>query len=84
MKDYKNLKNKTVFDFCTNETMLEEVLPFIPSGVDRNQYLKDYWAKNPAQHAFSFIDLAEQIKDEELAKEAEQQFEKELSEYFNE
>ena len=84
MKDYKNLKNKTVFDFCNDKTVLEEVLPFIPSGVDRDQYLKDYWVENPAQHAFSFIDLAEQIKDEELAKEAERQFEKELSEYFNE
>ena len=84
MNDYKNLKNKTVLDFCNDKTVLEEVLPFIPSGVDRDQYLKDYWVENPAQHAFSFIDLAEQIKDEELAKEAERQFAKELSEYFNE
>lgn len=84
MNGYKNLKGKTVFDFCTDETVLEEVLPFIPSGIDRDQYLKDYWAENPAQHAFSFIDLAEGIKDDELAKEAERQFAKELSAYFNE
>ena len=84
MKDYTNLKGKTVFDFCTDEAVLEEVLPFIPSGVDRDQYLKDYWAENPAQHAFSFIDLAEEIKDEELARQAERQFAKDLSEYFNE
>lgn len=84
MKDYTNLKNKTVFDFCTDEAVLEVVLPFIPSGVDRNQYLHDYWSQNPAQLAFSFIDLAEEIKDKELAEQAERQFAKELSAYFNE
>ena len=38
MKDYSDLKKKTVFDFCTDEAVLEEVTPFIPSGVDRDQY----------------------------------------------
>lgn len=84
MKDYTNLKNKTVFDFCADKAVLEVVLPFIPSGVDRDQYLNDYWAQNPAQHAFSFIDLAEITHDKELAEQAERQFAKELSEYFNE
>lgn len=84
MKDYTNLKNKTVFDFCTDEAVLEVVLPFIPSGIDRDKYLNDYWVDNPAQHAFSFIDLAEEIKDKELAEQAERQFAKELSAYFNE
>ena len=84
MKDYTNLKNKSVFDFCTDEVVLEVVLPFIPSGVDCDQYLHDYWAQNPAQHAFSFIDLAEEIKDKELAEQAERQFAEVLSAYFNE
>lgn len=84
MKDYTNLKNKTVFDFCTDEAVLEVVLPFIPSGIDRDKYLNDYWVDNPAQHAFSFIDLAEEIKDKELAEQAERQFAKALSAYFNE
>lgn len=84
MNGYKNLKGKTVFDFCTDETVLEKVLPFIPLGVDRAKYLKDYWAENPAQHAFSFIDLAEETKDEELKQEAERQFAEDLSKYFNE
>lgn len=84
MKDYTNLKNKTVFDFCTDEAVLEVVLPFIPSGIDRDKYLNDYWVDNPAQHAFSFIDLAEEIKDKELAEQAERQFAKEFSAYFNE
>lgn len=84
MKDYTNLKNKSVFDFCTDEVVLEVVLPFIPSGVDRAQYLHDYWVQNPAQHAFSFIDLAEEIKDKELAEQAERQFAEVLSAYFNE
>lgn len=84
MKDYTNLKNKTVFDFCTDEAVLEVVLPFIPSGVDRDQYLHDYWVDNPAQHAFSFIDLAEITHDKELAKQAERQFVKALSANFNE
>lgn len=84
MKDYSNLKNKTVFDFTKDPDVLVEVLPFIPSGVDRDQYLKDYWQQNPWQLALSFIDLAELTGDEELKKQAERQFEKELSEYFNE
>lgn len=84
MKDYTNLKNKTVFDFCTDEAVLEVVLPFIPSGVDRDKYLNDYWVDNPAQHAFSFIDLAEITHDKELAEQAERQFAKALSAYFNE
>ena len=84
MKDYTNLKGKTVFDFCSDEKILKEVLPYIPKGVDRNQYLNYYWEKCPEEHAFSFMELAEFINDEELAKEAKLQFEKELLEYFNE
>ncbi len=84
MKDYSNLKNKTVFDFTDDPDVLDEILPFIPSGVDRDQYLKDYWQQNPWQLAFSFIDLAELTGDEELKKQAQGQFEKKLSEYFNE
>lgn len=84
MKDYTNLKNKTVFDFCADEAVLEVVLPFIPSGVDRDKYLNDYWVDNPAQQAFSFIDLAEETKDKELAEQTERQFVKALSAYFNE
>lgn len=84
MKDYSNLKNKTVFDFTNDPNVLDEILPFIPSRVDRDQYLKDYWQQNPWQLAFSFIDLAELTGDEELKKQAQGQFEKELAEYFNE
>ncbi|MCM1165181.1 MAG: hypothetical protein NC110_00180 [Ruminococcus sp.] len=83
-KDYSNLKNKTVFDFTKDPVILEEVLPYIPKGCDRDQYLKDYWAQSPHQLAFSFIDLAEIIGDDELKKQAESQFEKELTAYFNE
>lgn len=84
MKDYSNLKNKTVFDFCNDETLLEEVLPPIPDGYDRDRYLKDYWDTNPHQLALAFVDLAELMGDKKLLQEAEKQFSKELNEYFNE
>ncbi|MDE7091879.1 MAG: hypothetical protein K2O43_00415, partial [Muribaculaceae bacterium] len=70
--------------FCSDEKILEEVLPYIPKGVDPQRYLEDMWEQHPEQHAFSFLELAELIKDEELKRETEQQFEKELVEFFNE
>lgn len=84
MKDYSDLKNKTVFDICDVEELLEEVLPYVPDGYDRDQYLKDYWAQYPAHKAFSFLDLAELTNDDELAKATNAQFAKELAKYFNE
>lgn len=84
MKDYKNLKNKTVFEFCKDESIIEEVLPYIPNGYDREQFLSYYWSEYPYQHALSFIELAELIGDNELKKEAEKQFADDLDKYFNE
>ncbi|MDE6352921.1 MAG: hypothetical protein K2K88_07285 [Muribaculaceae bacterium] len=88
MKDYTNLKEKTVFDFCSDEKILKEVLPYIPVYVFSNPDLKikylDYWKQHRIQHAFSFLDLAEIIKDDELERQAEQQFAKDLEEHFNE
>lgn len=82
--DYSNLKNKTVFDFTKDAAILEEVLPIIPTGFERDQYLKNYWGQNPCQLALSFVDLAELTNDKVLLKEAKRQFAKELSEYYNE
>lgn len=76
--DYSNLKNKTIFDFCTDEKMLEEIVL-----VEKERYfeiIKEY----PLYDAKTLIEYAELTDNKELLEAVKKQYKKELEAENNE
>ena len=76
--DYTNLKEKTIFDFCNDEKMLEEIVL-----VEKGRYfecIKEY----PLLNAYDLIVYAELTDNKELLEAVKEQYKKELEAENNE
>lgn len=76
--DYTNLKEKTIFDFCNDEKMLEEIVL-----VEKGRYfecIKEY----PLLNAYDLIEYAELTDNKELLEAVKEQYKKELEAENNE
>lgn len=73
---YQNLKRKTVFDFCKDARLLEEVT----GCTSREEFVKDLPG---TERARSFLDLAERTKNKELEAAVRRVFKEELNEYLD-
>lgn len=71
--DYSNLKDKTIFDLCDDEDILDDI-----AIVSKEEYLADI-KSNPLANIFDMQDLAEMTEDKELMKAIKIQFKKELA-----
>lgn len=83
---YKNLRNKTVFDFCKDARLLEEIIYGSFEGItpSKKTYLE---ALNNTERAANLLTLAEMTKDKEFEAAVRREFKKELNEdlaMFNE
>lgn len=80
---YNNLKNKTIFDITTDNKILNEVLPYVPKDVSKEQYYAGFY-QNSTNLALAFLEIADLTNDDELRKATESQFATEINKYFNE
>lgn len=76
--DYSNLKEKTIFDFCTDEKMLEEIV--IVSKEDFFSELKEY----PLLNAHILYEYAELTNNKDLLQAVKKQYKKEFEAENNE
>lgn len=72
---YKDLRNKTILDFTSDVEIIEELVG------EPELFIKNLTEQT---RAFSLIDYAEYIEDEEMIDAVEKEFAKEFSEFFNE
>ena len=75
--DYRNLKEKTIFDFCKDEKMIKDL---VVSREDFFRDLKEY----PLLNAHVLIEYAEITKNKKLLQAVLKQYKKELAEENNE
>lgn len=76
---YKDLKNKTIYDFCDDEKVTDELMLLR----NKEEFLTRI-KEDPLFNAFTLLDLAEKIGDDKLIAEVEKQYKKELEEFFDE
>lgn len=76
--DYSNLKSKTIFDFCDDEQVLDEIVVF-----DKERYLKSL-KEYPVGNAIDLIVYAERTHNDDLMKAVKTQYEDELRKVNNE
>ena len=75
--DYRNLKEKTIFDFCKDAEMIEDL---VVSREDFFRDLKEY----PLYNAHILIEYAEITNNKKLLQAVLKQYKKELAEENNE
>ena len=75
--DYRNLKEKTIFDFCNDAEMIEDL---VVSREDFFRNLKNY----PLYNAHILIEYAEITNNKKLLQAVLKQYKKELAEENNE
>lgn len=75
--DYKDLKNKTIFDFCKDEKMIADL---VVSKEDFFRDLKEY----PLLNAHVLIEYAELTRNNDLLQAVKKQYKKELEAENNE
>lgn len=78
-KDYTNLRNKTIFDFCTDKKVLEDIAIF----ADKEEYLKLSESCKDVRWE-NLLDFAEHSGNKELEKAVKDEFAKEINALFNE
>ena len=76
--DYSNLKSKTIFDFCDDEQVLDDIVVF-----DKERYLKSR-KEYPVGNAIDLIVYAERTHNDDLMKAVKTQYEDELRKVNNE
>lgn len=75
--DYRNLKEKTIFDFCNDAEMIDDLV------VSREDFFRDL--KNyPLYNAHILIEYAEITNNKKLLQAVLKQYKKELAEENNE
>lgn len=83
-QDYSNLRQKTVLDFCTNENVLRDYVPYPKEDVKG----REQWAKSMKAHPecnWTSLDrYAEETSNKALQKAVEEQFAEEIRATFNE
>lgn len=75
--DYKNLKEKTIFDFCNDEQVIADL---VVTKEDFFRDLKEY----PLLNAHVLIEYAELTNNNELLQAVKRQYKKELGMENNE
>lgn len=76
--DYSNLKNKTIFDFCKDESMISDIII-----ISKDAYLHEL-SSYPLLNAYTLIEYAEIIGNKDLLNAVESQYKKELDAENNE
>ena len=76
--DYSNLKSKTIFDFCDDEQMLDDL-----AILSKESYLERV-KENPLYDAHTLIEYAELTNNNELLAEVHLQYKDELEAENNE
>ena len=75
--DYSNLKSKTIYDFCDDSVILDELVVFSKK--------EDFFAaieKKPIINAFILSEYAELTGNETLLKEVNKQYKEEFDSFF--
>ncbi|MBR1387891.1 MAG: hypothetical protein IJ553_05765 [Alloprevotella sp.] len=78
---YENLRNKTIFDFCDKEEILQEITSF-----DKTEYL-EMFSNDEQNIAVDLLTLAELTNNKALESSVEYEYANALSSYrkkFNE
>lgn len=75
--DYSNLKSKTIYDFCNDESIINDL---VVSREDFFRDLKEY----PLLNAHVLIEYAEMTNNDELLKAVQSQYKAELEAENNE
>ncbi len=78
--DYSDLKNKTVFDFCEDESILKEITGFS----SKKEYFKLVKNMSVEINAIHLSSLADITGDSLLKGHVDKQFKKVLDLFFNE
>ena len=82
--DYSNLRSKTIFDFTSDDSILEQVDPILTSRIfDMDEYVKEC-KSNPMTNAHDLLFAAEALNDPELKSAVESQFADEIKQMFTE
>lgn len=82
--DYSNLRSKTIFDFTSDDSILEQVDPMLTSRIfDKEEYVKKC-KSNPEINAHDLYFAAEVLNDPDLKSAVESQFADEIKQMFDE
>ena len=76
--DYSNLKNKTIFDVCKDESLISDIII-----VSKETYMKEL-KSYPLLHAHTLIELAELTNNKKLLDAVNAQYKQELESENNE
>ena len=76
--NYNNLKDKTIYDFCKDESIISEIV-IVPKD-DFFRELKEY----PLLNAHTLIEYAEMTNNDEMLKAVNEQYNTELETENNE
>ncbi|UWH95578.1 MAG: hypothetical protein [Bacteriophage sp.] len=75
--DYSNLKSKTIFDFCKDESIINDLV------VSKEDFFRDL-EEYPLLNAHVLIEYAEITNNNELLEAVKKQYQKELQAENNE
>ncbi len=78
-RDYTELRNKTIFDFCTDKKVLEDIAIF----ADKDTYLKLSSSCENVRWKHVLV-FAEYSGNKELEKAVREEFKEEIRRLFNE
>ncbi|WP_462136226.1 hypothetical protein [Porphyromonas uenonis] len=71
-KDYANLKDKTIFDFCTDEELIKNGFGHVVE--DKEEFIR-FMKENPSSNAWMLLQLAvEVLHDDKLIEAIERDF----------
>ena len=76
--DYSNLKNKTIFDVCKDESLISDIII-----VSKETYMKEL-KSYPLLNAYTLIELAELTNNKKLLDAVNAQYKQELESENNE
>lgn len=76
--DYSNLKNKTIFDVCKDESLISDIII-----VSKETYMKEL-ESYPLLNAHTLIELAERTNNKQLLNAVKTQYKQELESENNE
>ena len=78
-RDYTDLRNKTIFDFCTDEDVLDDLVGI----TDKEEYLHSL-SYSEAARWLNLLYFAEYSGNKELEKAVREEFKEEIRRLFNE
>lgn len=76
--NYSNLKNKTIFDVCKDESLISDIII-----VSKETYMKEL-ESYPLLNAHTLIELAERTNNKQLLNAVKTQYKQELESENNE